>query len=90
MGDIVSIFNWNSGGMTDEEVALAMPDASEAKSLPRHIERCGMRFKLFASRQSQQGSDIVTIKYMLVGLIVAVVITSPQVRDFIEWAHKII
>ncbi len=85
----MGLFIWNGrGGMSDDEVALSMPDLSEAKSLPRHIERCGMRYKLMVNRQAQQGDDIVAIKYMLIVLIILAVVESQQARDVISWVMK--
>lgn len=89
MGAVVSIFNWN-GGLTDEEVALGTPDQTEAKSLPHHVERCALRYRLFTKRQAQQGQDIAQIKWLTIGLLAAVLITSPQVRAIFEAVTKIL
>lgn len=86
----MSILNWNGSGLTDEEVMLGQPDRTEAKSLPHHVERCAMRYRLFTKRQASQGADIAQIKWLTIGLLAAVLITSPQVRAIVEWAAKII
>lgn len=93
MGDVVSIFNWNGGTLSDDsddEVMLGTPDSTEAQSLPHHVERCAMRYRLFTRRQATQGADIAQIKYMILGLIGIMLITSPQIRAMAEWISKIL
>ena len=51
-------------------MALAMPDISEAKSLPRHVERCGQRFKLLARGQAGLGRTQLVILAMGLYLVV--------------------
>lgn len=79
-----------NGGLTDEEVMLGTPDQTEARSLPHHVERCAMRYRLFTKRQASQGQDIAQIKWLTIGLLAAVLITSPQVRAIVEFIAKII
>lgn len=78
------IFN-GMRGLSDEEIALGTPDESEANDLKHHVARCAYRYRSFTKRQSEQGDDITKIKYMLVGLIGVLCLTSPQLRDFIAW-----
>ncbi len=85
----MSIFVLNARGLTEEEMALAQPDHSEAKNLARHVEKCQLRYRVFVRRQADQGNDLVQIKYMMICLIGAVLLTSPQVRDFLSWASKV-
>lgn len=84
----MSLFVINGRGLTEEELALAQPDHSEAKNLARHVEKCQLRYRVFVRRQADQGNDIIQIKYMMIGLIGAVALTSPQIRDFISWVSK--
>lgn len=90
MGAVVSILNWNGPGLTEEEVMLGTPDNTEARSLPHHVERCAMRYRLFTKRQASQGRDIAQTKWLTVGLLGAVLITSPQVRAIFEWVAKVV
>ena len=89
MGDVVSIFNWGATRLSEEEIQLGTPDSTEARSLPHHVERCAMRYRLFTKRQAAQGQDLVQIKYMVLGLIGVMLITSPQIRAMAEWAAKL-
>lgn len=59
---LVSIFN--VGGLSEDEMALATPDITEARSLPRHVERCAMRFRLLAKGQAALGRTQVVIIVM--------------------------
>jgi hypothetical protein len=86
----MAFFIFNGGEISDEEVQLSMPDASEAKNLNRHVERCAMRYKLFTKRQASQGQDIIQIKYMMIGLIAIVFLTAPQVRPLLDWLSKLL
>jgi len=88
-GDM-ALFIFNGRGPTEEEIALGTPDLSEAKSLPRHVEKCALRYRIFTRRQAEQGQDIAQIKYMVVALILAIFLTSPQLREFLSWASKYI
>ena len=77
------------GSLSDDELELAMPDHAEAKSLPRHIERCGKRFRLVAGRLSEQSKDTQQIKMLILiigGYLVAV---SEPARNVIGMALKL-
>lgn len=84
----MSFFIVNGGGITNEEIELAKPDATEAKSIAVHVRKCALRYTVFTKRQAAQGQDIVSIKYMLLILIAAFIITSPQLHDFYLWMIK--
>lgn len=87
----MSLFSLDGhGGVSDEEIALGTPDMSEAKSLKHHVERCAMRYRMFTKRQATQGSDLVQIKYMMLGLIGAIAATSQQMREVVAWALKVL
>lgn len=83
------IFN-GSGGLSDEEIMLGTPDATEAKNLEYHVSRCAYRYRLFAKRQASQSQDIAQVKYLVIALIGVMLFTSPQIRSIFEWASKLI
>lgn len=89
LGDMALVI-FNGRGPTEEEIALGTPDLSEAKSLPRHVEKCALRYRIFTRRQAEQSQDITQVKYMMVVLSFLVLITSPQIRDIFIWAQKIL
>lgn len=81
-----SIFVFNSGGDSDseEEMRLGTPDASEAKDLERHVDRCATRYKLFTKRLRAQGSQISRIELLLYGVGIYVMASGGPVHDFIK------
>lgn len=85
----MGIFIFGGRGLSDEEIMLGTPDASEARDLTHHVERCAYRYRLFAKRQATQGDDIIQVKYMILGLIAVMLITSPQIRSIFEWVSKV-
>ncbi len=79
---IVNILNGKHD--EDEEIALGMPDSSEAQSLERHVDRCAMRYRLFTSRLKSQGKDVTHIKLILYGIAVWLLATSPFAQDMLK------
>lgn len=86
----MGLFIFNGQGLSDDEVALGTPDITEARNLEHHVERCAMRYRLFTRRQASQGNDIAQIKYMLLGMLALMVITSPQIRGILEYLGKVL
>lgn len=85
----MSFFIFNGGRVTDEEVALATPDLSEAKSLSRHVERCALRYKLFTKRQAAQGDELGQIKLILLLVGSYLVLVSEPARNTLGFVFKI-
>jgi hypothetical protein len=86
---MVSLFIFNSR-VSSDETALGTPDLSEAKSLPHHVERCAMRYRLFTQRLSEQGQAIGRVEMMIIGLILFTTITSQPFRDIIIFVKGIL
>jgi hypothetical protein len=71
----LGIFIWNSGGLSEDDMALGMPDEAEAKNLKHHTAKCGMRFRLFSRKMGEQGKQLNQIQLILIlvgGYLIAV------------------
>lgn len=77
-------------GLSDAEIALGTPDASEAKSLVHHVDRCALRYKMFTKRLATQGSDINLIKNLLWVVIGFLLVTSTQFQTLFSLAFHTI
>lgn len=73
----IFIFNGDRG-LSDAEVALGTPDASEAQSLVHHVDRCALRYKMFTRRLAIQGDDLNLVKNLLYGIIGFLFVTNQQ------------
>lgn len=89
-GAAVSLNVFNGRGLSDDEIALGMPDDAEAKNLKHHTAKCALRFRLFSKKLSEQGNDLYQIKLLVIGLGVYLVIVSEPARNAISFVLKII
>lgn len=68
----------------DEELMLGIPDSSEAQSIERHVERCAMRYRLFTSKLRSHGDSVKRIEYILYGVAIWLLATSPFAQDMLK------
>lgn len=81
---LLSLFISN-GGVSDEEIALAVPDAMEAKSLSHHTKRCALRYKLFTKRQAAVASQTGRVEMTLWAFGGYLVVVSEPARNLLHY-----
>lgn len=79
----ISVLN-RRGDDEDDDLMLGTPDAAEAASLDRHVERCAMRYRLFTRRLKSHGDAVKRIEYILYGVAVWLGATSPIAQDMLK------
>ena len=85
----MGLFIFNNSGVTEDEITLGKPDEQEAKSLKVHTAKCALRYSIFTRRMSAQGQDIAQIKYLIIGLMLLIFLTSPQFRPLLDYISKL-
>jgi hypothetical protein len=85
----LGIFVWNTSGVTQEEIDLAKPDTTEAKSVAIHVRKCALRYAIFTKRQAEQGQNINQIKLLILGVGGYLIIVSDPARNALGFVLKI-
>jgi len=85
----LGIFIWNSGGLSEDDMALGMPDEAEAKNLKHHTAKCGMRFRLFSRKMGEQGKQLNQIQLILIVLGSYLVLVSEPAKNVLGLALKL-
>lgn len=88
-GDL-GIFIWNSGGLSEDDVALGTPDESEAKNLKHHTAKCALRFRMFSRKMGEQGKQLNQIQLILLLVGGYLVIVSEPAKNVISTALKLL
>ena len=85
----LGIFIWNGGGLSDEEMALGMPDEAEAKNLRHHTQKCALRFRMFSKKMGEQGKQLNQIQLILILVGSYLVLVSEPAKNVIGIALKL-
>lgn len=88
-GATVGLFIWNDSGVTQEEIDLAKPDSTEAKSVAVHVRKCALRYAIFTKRQAEQGQNLNQVKLLLLGVGGYLIIVSEPARNALGFILKI-
>lgn len=81
---MANIFVRNGNHHDDDDIALGIPDESEATDLNRHVDRCAMRYRMFTSKLKMHGDSVKRIEYILYGVAIWLLATSPFAQDMLR------